>query len=208
MRALNLSVVPVTQIGDQIVVGFNRPALGKALGLDGSSGVQQGAEWMARKFETVISAAIRATNQIPDHLLDWKTPDRDRSLRQFTFHIFDRPNIMLDAYEQSGYRAEAAGRYVTEALTHRDTAHIAAFGEGVLARIRKFMASASFEILQEPVDTYMGPMSLQQLMDLGLGHSVHHLKQLYFYMELIDLVPEDPLTKQDFDGVEVPTELF
>ena len=191
-----------------MIIGFNRPALGEALGLDGSFGAQQDAEWMVGKFETVLLAAIRATRQIRAGLLDWKTPDRDRTLRQFTFHIFDRLNVTLDAYEKGSFTEEDAGRYVTEALKYQSALDIAKFGEEVLARVRSFMSGAPSEILQKPVSTYMGLMPLQQLMDLGLGHSVHHLKQLYFYMKQIDLVPENPLNQQDFDGVAVPTELF
>ena len=47
-----------------------------------------------------------------------------------------------------------------------------------------------------------------ELMDLALGHSVHHLKQLYQYMALGGITPVKPLGEADFDGVAVPTELF
>ena len=46
--------------------------------------------------------------------------------------------------------------------------------------LRKFIFFENIEldVLKTPVKTYMGTMPLNQLMDLGLGHSVHHLKQL------------------------------
>jgi spore coat protein CotF len=45
-------------------------------------------------------------------------------------------------------------------------------------------------------------------MDLALGHSVHHLKQLYEYMSQAGMEPVDKLEDADFQGVAVPTELF
>ena len=166
------------------------------------------AQWMVEKFEAVLLAAIRATRQIRAGLLDWKTPDRDRTLRQFTFHIFDRLKVTLDAYEKGSYTEDDIGRYVTEALKYQSTSDIAKFGEGVLTRVRSFMSGAPSEILRGRLVRIWGLMPLQQLMDLGLGHSVHHLKQLCFYMKQIDLTPEDPLNQQDFDWVTIPTELF
>lgn len=208
LKALGLSIVPVTQIGGNVIIGFNRLALGAALDLDVSFGAQQDAEWMVEKFETVLLGAILATRQIGDRFLDWKTPDRDRTLRQFTFHIFDRLNATLDAHEKGSFTEEDAGRYVKEALLYQSTLEIANFGERVLTRIRTFIAESPSEILQGQINTYMGQMPLQQLMDLGLGHSVHHLKQLYFYMKQVGFVPENPLSQKDLDGVAVPTELF
>ena len=45
-------------------------------------------------------------------------------------------------------------------------------------------------------------------MDLALGHSVHHLKQLYAYMGMMGLEPVTPLGAEDFASIAVPTELF
>ncbi len=208
LNALNLKVIPVTQIGNQVIIGFDRVALAVALKLDISFDRQQSATWMLQKFETVLSAASRATSQIPDDLIDWKSPERDRVLRQFTFHLFDRPNIMLDAYEKGCYDSEARSRYIADALERQNVADIVRFGEGVLVRVREFLSKAPPQILEETLDTYMGPMTMQQLMDLGLGHSVHHLKQLYVFMNKIGITPVNPLNERDFEGVTVPTELF
>ncbi|MEE8443252.1 MAG: DinB family protein [Dehalococcoidia bacterium] len=176
--------------------------------MDGSFGRNEGPEWVLQKFEKVLSAAARATQQIPDELIDWTSPERGRVLRQFTFHIFDRPNTMLNAYEKGSYNAEDRGRNITDALESRDVADIVQYGEEVMARIRKFFNQATQETLEEAVDTYMGQMSVQQLLDLGLGHSVHHLKQLYSFMVQIGITPDSPLSERDFEGVAVPTELF
>ena len=46
------------------------------------------------------------------------------------------------------------------------------------------------------------------MLDLALGHSVHHLKQLYEGKSLIGLESGSPLGQDDFEGIAVPTELF
>ena len=62
--------------------------------------------------------------------------------------------------------------------------------------------------LDKVLETYMGRKTTAELMDLALGHSVHHLKQLYEYMSLAGMTPVDKLEDEDFQGVAVPTELF
>ena len=217
LEELGLKVIPVTTItltpgiksfGDKVIIGFDRPSLSEALNLGEVSITDSDAEWMLGKFMKVLSAARRATLQIPDDLIDWVSPERDRTLRQFTFHLFDRPYMMLLAYEQGEYKAEDRQRYITDALKTQDVKSIVEFGESVINRIEKFFENIELDILKTPVKTYMGTMPLNQLMDLGLGHSVHHLKQLYYYMSKLDIEPEDPLTEEDFDGISVPSELF
>jgi hypothetical protein len=54
----------------------------------------------------------------------------------------------------------------------------------------------------------MGDKTAGEMMDLALGHSVHHLKQLYAYMGMMGVEPVAPLRAEDFAGIAVPTELF
>jgi len=53
-------------MGEQEIVEFNWPALAAALGLDGSPGSEEGPEWMLQELDSVLSAAIRATRQVPE----------------------------------------------------------------------------------------------------------------------------------------------
>jgi|TARA_B110000116_G_C16755841_1_gene545752 hypothetical protein len=217
LNELGLKVIPVTTItlspgtksfGDKVIIGFDRSSLSEALNLGEVTISDSDAEWMLNKFMTVLPAARRATLQIPNDSLDWVSPERDRTLRQFTFHLFDRPNMMISAYEQGEYKSQDRQRYITDALTKQDVQSIVEFGESVIERIKSFFDNIQLPVLKEPVKTYMGTMPLNQLMDLGLGHSVHHLKQLYYYMGKLKIQPDNPLTEKDFDGISVPSELF
>jgi hypothetical protein len=46
------------------------------------------------------------------------------------------------------------------------------------------------------------------MMDLALGHSVHHLKQLYAYMGMMGLEPVASLGAEDLVDIAVPSELL
>ena len=155
--------------------------------------------------ETVLVAAFRATRQLPAGHMEWESPERHRTLRQFTFHLFDRPDRALNAYEVRLYSNEDRGRSVQDILGPTDTEGIARYGEDVLRRVKEGLTGPSPMDLDRILETYMGSKTAGEMMDLALGHSAHHLKQLYEYMSQINIAPVDPLGEADFQGIAVPT---
>ena len=163
---------------------------------------------MIEKYETVLVAAQRAARQLPDEYLGWSCPERKRTLGQFTFHIFDRPNRALNAYETGHYNLDDRGRHVEDVLDKVGFEEIAVYGEDVLSRVKHGLTGPAQMDLEKVLETYMGRKTTAELMDLALGHSVHHLKQLYEYMSQAGMEPVDKLEDADFQGVAVPTELL
>ena len=202
-----LKIVPVTIWDDQVVIGFNPKELARVFHLDASV-AQADVPTMINKFETVLVAACRTTRQIPSDRLDWESPERERTLRQFTFHIFDRPERAMNAYEVRSYTNEDRGRLGVDILGNVGNEEIARYGEKVLRGVKSALAGDTALDLSRELDTYMGQKTAGELMDLALGHSAHHLKQLYEYMSLIGIEPDAPLCAADFEGIAVPTELF
>ena len=203
-----LRAVPVTTWGDRVVVGFNQRELARLFNIAYRPNAALDTREMSAKYEKVFQGAWRATRQIPLEYLDWVSPERDRTLRQFTFHLFDRPGRALHAYEVGIYTVAEQSRFLTEALRYATFEEIAQFGEDVLGQVRRALTGSPPLDLGGTLDSYTGIKTIGELLDLALGHSVHHLKQLYSYMERIGVKPEAPLGAPDFDGVAVPTELF
>lgn len=204
---MELRVVPVTVVEGKVIVGFNRPELLRALGLQSHLDESQDVEWMSRKFQVILTAAVRATRQIPDTKLDWSGPERQRTLRQFTHHIFDQCLRAIEAHRMGRFtpgeldQGEATSRYPKADA-------IAQFGERALAQTLEFFRTATPQDLQKPVESHVGAATIGQLMDLALGHSGHHLKQLYDYLRQLRIEPARPLSEKEFEGIAVPTQLF
>ncbi len=207
MLERGLKVVPVTIWDDQVVIGFNPKELSRLFGLNGEVAVAD-LSTMIEKYETVLAAACRATRQLPPEYMDWECPERKRTLGRFTFHIFDRPERALNAYNVGMYSNEDRGRNFQDVLGSVGFEEIARYGEEVLSRVKSALTGPSPLDLDKVLETYMGPKTASELMDLALGHSVHHLKQLYEYMAQSGIKPVDPLGEADFQGITVPTELF
>ena len=203
-----LKVVPVTIWGEEVVIGFNPKELSRMFNLKSEVDSPVDLPAMMEKFETVLQGACRATRQIPEDRLDWESPERQRTIGQFTFHIFDRPERALNAYLVGEYSNEDRSRPVEDVLGRVGFKGTARYGEDILHRVKEALSGDPPLDQSKMLVTYMGPKTAGEILDLALGHSAHHLKQLYEYMSLIGIEPDSPLGQDDFEGIAVPTELF
>lgn len=202
-----LKVVPVTIWGDEVVIGFNPNELSRVFGIDAHVS-RADLPTMVEKYQTVLVAAGSAIGQLPLEYMDWECPERKRKLGQFTFHLFDRPDRALNAYKVGVYTSGDRGRNMLDVIGNVGFKEIVDYGRDVLNRVNAALTGGDSLDLEKPLDTYMVSKTAGELMDLALGHSAHHLKQLYEYMSINGLTPVNPLGEADFNGVAVPTELF
>ncbi len=202
-----MKAVPVTILDDQVVIGFNPKALARLFGLSGAVAVVD-VPTMIEKYAIVLNAACRAFRPLPADRWTWESPERKRMLGQFCFHLSDRPDRALNASWVGVYANEDRGREVQHVLGDVGFAEVARNVEEVLRRVQAALSGPPVINLDKRLETYMGDKTAGEMMDLALGHSVHHLKQLYAYMGMMGLEPVDPLGAEDFAGIVVPTELF
>ena len=207
LLARGIKSVPVTIWDDQVVIGFNPTALARLFGLSGAVTVVD-LPTMLEKYEIVLNAACRAFRQLPADRWDWESPERKRTLGQFCFHLSDRPDRALNAYLVGVYANEDRGREVQHVLGDVGFEEVARNVEEVLRRVQAALSGPTVINLDKKLETYMGDKTAGEMMDLALGHSVHHMKQLYAYMGMMGVEPVDPLRAEDFAGIAVPTELF
>ena len=207
LLARGIKSVPVTILDDKVVIGFNPKQLARLFDLSGEVAVVD-LPTMIEKYEIVLNAACRTFRQLPADRWDWESPERKRTLGQFCFHLSDRPDRALNAYLVGVYANEDRGREVQNVLGDVGFEEVARNVEEVLRRVQEALSGPTLINLDKRLETYMGDKTAGEMMDLALGHSVHHLKQLYEYMGMMGLEPVDPLGAEDFAGISVPTELF
>ena len=207
LLARGIKSVPVTILDDKVVIGFNPKELARLFDLSSEVAVVD-LPTMIEKYEIVLNAACRTFRQLPADRWDWESPERKRTLGQFCFHLSDRPDRALNAYLVGVYANEDRGREVQNVLGDVGFEEVARNVEDVLRRVQEALSGTTLINLDKMLETYMGDKTAGEMMDLALGHSVHHLKQLYEYMGMMGLEPVDPLGTEDFAGISVPTELF
>jgi uncharacterized damage-inducible protein DinB len=207
LARLGIAALPVTIVGGRAIIGFNIRELAGALGIPPQETQALPPEDLLAKYRHLFAGVRRAVLQIPDDRLDWVSPERARTLRQLTWHTFERPDVCLQASEGGRYTAEMVRRYEWLALAYRTGRAIVEYGDRVLARLARTLTEEPDSLAKE-VETYFGPATVGSLLELALAHTAHHLRQLYHYFTLLGITPDRPLTDADFAGIRVPPDLF
>ena len=208
MRALGLCNVPVTVVGDKAIVGFNREELTRFFHLSDKKEQPLAGPWLFETFDKILAAVVRAVRQVPPDRLLWTTPDRDRPLKVFCYHILADPIHVLEAIASGKYDgafkltyAEAAGRFGT-------MEEVARFGAECRARILQASARLTAAELERPIHGYAGETNGNELLYQVLSHTAHHLRQLYEMLRMIGVNPDKPLGEDDFQGIQMPKALW
>lgn len=183
--------------------GFDVPALRDLLGLASDITAALLPSELLEKYRLIFTAAQRAIMQIPQDRLDTITPGRDRTLRQLTWHIFDRAEDFADLADGGKFTSEMTTVYMTRANTYRTSADIAAYGGTVLTKLEDLL-TRRVEVLDKTVETYFGTSTLNSLLNRALSMAAFRLKGTYLYMGLLGIEPLDPLSAHDYSGIVMP----
>ena len=159
-------------------------------------------------FDKILEAVIRASRQVPSTHLMWRSPDRDRPLKVFCYHILADPDHVLDAISSQRYDGSFKLTYAEAAARFGSMEEVTLFGERTRARLREASRRLTAEELSRPISGYAGETDGHELLHQVLSHTAHHLRQLYDLLQRIGVVPEEPLHEGDFKGIPMPQELW
>jgi hypothetical protein len=191
-------------LGERAVQGFDVAALRDLLGLPAEASGALSADELLDKYRLVFGAAQRAILQISQDALDWVTPGRERTLRQLTWHIFDRAEDFLRVVDGGEFTAAMVDDYLTRANLCRTSAEIAAYGQQVLSKVEDFLTRRRDQ-LEQPLETYFGRTTAYDLLNRALSMAAFRLTGTYGSMRMIGIEPVAPLGPEDFSGIVIPS---
>ncbi len=195
-------------VGDKVIVGFNRDELVQALQLSYKKEKRIADRKLFETFDKVLEALIRAVRQVPPGRLMWKTPDRDRTMKVFCYHILADPNHVLDAISTQKYDGSFKLTYGEAAERFRTMEEVAQFGKETRSRLKEAWQKLTSEELDRPIDGYSGQTTGHELLYHVLSHTAQHLRQLYEMLRMMGIEPADPLKEEGFEGIQMPQELW
>ena len=196
--------VPATIAGDRAVHGWNPEALAQLVGVKYEAAQRLSPEELARRLDRVLEAAQRAVRQFPAGTLETKAPDRDRTVRQLAFHVFRLSVAFPDAREQGVF--PESWLLDDPPANVRDADAIARYGDDVRARLAEWFARAGW--CDGFVETYYGRQTSHELLERTTWHAAQHLRQLYWFLERLQVTPDAPLGAPDFKGLPLPRDVW
>jgi len=206
-----IKALPVTIIDDkEVIIGYFPKKLIPAFKLDVKVDLSGKTEWLADKYEKILSAACRASVQFSQDQLDEEVPWRPWTTRRTIMHIMSFPEVAYLSHKV-GSMSQDDMRASDERLKEVHTAdQMVEYGNKVRNDIVAFLNSGNIDAFDLEVPAhYGGEVTVLELLNIILSHSTHHLKQTYHYMQNnLGITPKDPASAEDFEGINTPEALF
>ena len=144
LRGRGIKSLPVTIIDDtEVIIGYYPKKLIPALKLDVSIDLSGKTSWVSEKYDAIMSAAVRATQQFSQAQLDAIVPWRPWSLRDTMVHIVSFPEVAYMSHEvgsMSWDDMQASDARLKDVVT---APAIAEYGLKVRDDIKAFLANGS-----------------------------------------------------------------
>ena len=211
LQRKGIKALPVTIIDDkEVIIGYFPKKLIPAFKLDIKVDLSGKTEWLADKYEKILSAACRVSVQFSQEQLNTDVPWRPWSARKTVMHIMSFPEVAYLSHKV-GSMSQEDMRASDERLKEIYTAdQMVEYGNGVRKDIIAFLQSGNLEAFDREVPAhYGGEVTVLELLNIILSHSTHHLNQVYHYMQTeLGMTLDRPATEDDLDGISTPDALI
>lgn len=207
LRRFGARSLPVVSRGDKFVIAQVIRDVVEFLGLDADTKPQLSPAQLNLRYDHVLETATRLVRQMPDAYLMRELPNRPRSWRVLMHHIFQIPVSFLDM-EDTGQSLSNETMLATPPGEMQTSEQIAVFGEQVRARFADWRQRVEGEDFSGPVPTYFGGTSRHEMLERTVWHSTQHVRQLASLLEQAGIVPEQPLTMTDIQGLPLTEKIW
>ena len=206
LRRLGVPVVPAVAVGARAVHGWNPPAYAELLGVDFTPAAKLPAAALAARLDRILASAERAIAAVPEAHLEHKPPQRNRSIRDLTYHLFRLSLAFVDGMDMG--KLPETWLQETAPKDLRNGAAIARYGALVRGRIGGWFEGASPKEFVRTIAVYYGPQSGHDLLERTTWHTAQHLRQLHALAAERGVTPPDPLPAADLEGLPLPASLW
>ncbi len=206
LKRRGVPLVPAVAVGEQLVHGWNPPALAELVGVPYASEPELSPAELAVRLDRILKATQRALQTVSAEQLQTAVPGRDRTIRDLGHHIFRLSLGFRDAAVEDRFPET----WLLEAVPAEmiDGAALAQYGGTVREQLSDWFAEHATQPFSPSVQTYYGPQSLHDLLERTTWHAAQHLRHVYALLETAGLTPEQPLTAQDYAGLPLPDTLW
>ena len=201
--------VPAAIRGDQSMSGWNPTRLAELLEMELEEEPVAPAE-LVRTVRLVLDAAIRVAGQVPEDKWEMTYEHRPRPLRELVRHLFHVVEVSVDADVLGVFPAQLWLEQVDVPYT-TGRSRLLLYGETVRVKFDSWYARIDEDAFARIIDADVGPRTLNQVLERTRLHAGQHLRQVYAFLEMAGVEPDDPLTEAEMRRIgftQLPDEVF
>ena len=202
--------VPVVAKGENYVFGQNLEDVAEFVGLQGTGHKPLPPEELVSRWVGILRTGQSVVSQIPDEKMNERViPNRDRSIRLLTHHVFRIGEAFLESAVDGKEYAVQHANVPPEEGTFTKGSEVAAYGAEVTGRIEKWWSGLADKSCKQMMSTYYGPQPLHMVLERSTWHSAQHVRQLQHILEeRWGITPTKRLAQHDLAGLPLPERLF
>jgi hypothetical protein len=204
LEPFGIQRVPATIVGNRAVHGWNPKELAELVGATYKERERLTPSELAQRLDLVLAATQRAIRQVPAEYLGMKAPGRDRTVHQLAYHVFRVSMAFVDTREQGHLKGEWFEERAPAEMA--DGEAVARYGDTVRRRLSAYCREPGW--CEGTVSTYYGPQSAPDFMERTTWHAAQHLRQIYWFLERMDVKADAPLTDADLAGLPFPRDVW
>lgn len=207
LLALGVKTVPVVARGGEFVFAQALEDVSRFVGREFQT-KRLAPEELVRKWLHILRAAQRHARQLPQESLHERAVhNRDRSIRDLAYHVYQIPDAFLQAVE-NGVPDLTAVYNAPPPADVKTVADIAGYGSRVEKRIESWWRKLENKSCRQRVKTYYGERTLHELLERCTWHSAQHARQIVAVLERLGIEPQGRLTAADYAGLPMPKGLW
>ncbi len=206
LKRLGIGRVPAVTVGDRGAHGWNPPAYAALLGIPYSAALKLPPTELAKRLDIILDSTQALVRAVPDQHMDWRPPERNRTLRNLGYHVFRLSLAFVDGMDLGEFPENWLLDQAPPDL--RDGAALARYGALVRGRITGWFEGASPREFERVIKVYYGPQSGHDLLERTTWHAAQHLRQLYVLAERLEITPPGPMPTDAFVGLPLPDAIW
>jgi hypothetical protein len=161
---------------------------------------------LAQRLDIVLDTNQQLMRIVPDRHMNWRPPERNRTLRNLGYHVFRLSLAFVDGMDMGEFPESWLLDEAPDDLP--DGPAIARYGALVRGRISGWFEGASASEFERVIKVYYGPQSGHDLLERTTWHAAQHLRQLYVLAERLDIRPPVPMPVDALKGLPLPDALW
>ena len=206
LKQLGIGRVPAVTVGNRGAHGWNPPAYAELLGIPYKAAIKLPPTELAKRLDIILDSTQKLLSTVPDKHMDWRPPERNRTLRNLGYHVFRLSLAFVDGMDLGEFPENWLLDQAPPDI--RDGAALARYGALVRGRLTGWFEGASPREFERVIKVYYGPQSGHDLLERTTWHAAQHLRQLYALAERLEVTPPVPMPVDSFQGLPLPDALW
>lgn len=208
LAKLGARSLPIVARGDKFVFAQSLDQIAEFVGRKSTAAKRLPPEELVARWTEFLAIARSFTAEIPAEKLDHQPiPNRDRSLRELAYHIFQIPDVFVrNVNGEFEDWAHYVNLPVPEGMVSSED--IIRFADKATADMTGWWEGLDARDCTWTVKTYYGERAAWELLERQTWHSAQHTRQLQAVLEGFGLPLERKVPPTLYDGLPMPVALW